>query len=111
MALQPTPEQQKENEEYAEQIRFLIAEFDIGSQARQFLSGDLGKLIAGRSEIEVRAATAELRTVDPTDVKKIRELQNKADQAERALKWLVEAVVRADQAELAVAQMEDNAHG
>lgn len=57
----------------------LLAEAEIGEQARNFLASDLGRCILGIADQDAQAAMLELSEViarDPTDVKNITRLNN-----------------------------------
>lgn len=76
----------------------LIAEAEIGDEARRFVESDLGKTLLGMADQEIKAAQADLETVDPSDTEKIRALQNKAAVARHFEEWLVELIDRGSNA-------------
>lgn len=84
----------------------LIAEAELGEEARNFLAGDLGKWMTGCAEQEVRSAQEALETADPNDEKVIRELQNKAWRGRRFSEWLTELVSRGESAMAAFKQQQ-----
>jgi hypothetical protein len=84
----------------------LIAEAELGDEARKFLDGDLGKWLVGCAEQEVQAAQEALETADPNNEKAIRDLQNKAWRGRRFKEWLAELVSRGEGAIAAFKQQQ-----
>jgi hypothetical protein len=76
----------------------LIAEAEIGDEARKFVESDLGKTLLGMAQQEVLQAQEALETVDPTDTKKITYLQNQAKTARNFEQWLGELIVKGENA-------------
>ena len=76
----------------------LIAEAEIGEEARVFLESDLGKCVLGMAEQEVLLAREMLEQVNPEDTKSIRELQNTIWKAKSFKNWLFELMDRGDAA-------------
>lgn len=76
----------------------LIAEAELGEEARNFLKGNLGQWLIGCAEQEIQSAHEDLENVKPTEKEKIRELQNQAWRARSFSKWLVELVSRGENA-------------
>ena len=76
----------------------LLAEAIIGKDAEEFFASELGQVVIGRAEQEYTEALEGLRTVDPDDVKSIRDLQNKAWRAESFKGWLAEIIISGKQA-------------
>ena len=70
----------------------LIAEAEMGEEARNFLKGNLGRCLIGIAEQEVRAAEQALGKVDPTDTKAIIALQHKVALYAGFQDWLTELV-------------------
>lgn len=70
----------------------LVAEAEIGDEARKFLESDLGKTLLGMAEQEIRAAQEALEVIDPTKTEEIRALQNQAKVARNFEVWLNELV-------------------
>ena len=56
----------------------LIAEAELGDEAKQFLEGNLGKFLKGVADQEVRIVQDLLLKADPENTIAIRELQNRA---------------------------------
>ena len=71
-------------------LQELIAAAELGEEARQFIESDLGKCVLGIAKQQIDAAQADLETVDPVDVEKIRALQNQAKLGRQFEQWLVE---------------------
>ena len=82
----------------SEETDQLIAEAEMGEQARKFLESELYQVMNGFAEQEVRLALELLETVDPTDTKEITNLQNNIKVGKWFTKWLEELVYRGDQA-------------
>lgn len=70
----------------------LIAEAELGEEARNFVESDLGKTLIGMAEQETMAAQIALETVLPTDTEQIRRLQNKAMLGRYFRQWLIELI-------------------
>ena len=76
----------------------LIAEAELGEQARLFLDSELGKVMVGLADQEVLLAQELLGEVDPTNTKEITKLQNDIKVGRWFTKWLNELVAAGDQA-------------
>jgi hypothetical protein len=76
----------------------LIAEAELGEEARHFVNSELGKCLIGMARQEVRAAQEDLEKVDCFEAKKIQELQNKAWLGRRFEEWLAELITRGNNA-------------
>ena len=70
----------------------LIAEAELGEEARKFLESDLCQCMLGIANQEAQLALEELGEADPEDDKKIRELQNKVKLANSFQQWLDELI-------------------
>lgn len=82
----------------------LEAEALLGDEAKRFLEGDLGKVLKGIAEQEVKKAILEFEEADLTDEKKVRDLQNRIWRASRFTGWLEELVERGEEALRALQQ-------
>jgi DNA segregation ATPase FtsK/SpoIIIE-like protein len=76
----------------------LIAEAEIGEQAREFLESELGKTLLGMAQQEVLLAQEALEVVDPTQTEKIRALQNQAKIGRNFEDWLKELITKGENA-------------
>lgn len=76
----------------------LSAEVVIGDDADKFLRSDLGKVVIGLAIQEAEDAKEEFKTVDPTDSKRIMQLQAVIWRAESFESWLRGLVVEGEQA-------------
>lgn len=85
----------------------LIAEAEIGEEARNFLEGNLGKCLIGMAMQEVAMAQEALETVDPEDKKTITQLQNHAWRGRKFGEWLRELVQNGDNAMMAFKQQQE----
>lgn len=70
----------------------------MGEDARAFLESNLGRCLLGMAQQEILAAQQELECVDPTDTKKVCELQNKAWRSRQFEAWLRELVANGESA-------------
>ena len=76
----------------------LIAEAEIGNEARKFVESDLGKTLLGMAEQDLKLAQEGLETVDLSDTAKARKLQDDAKHARNFNNWLVELITRGEAA-------------
>lgn len=76
----------------------LIAEAELGDEAKKFIESDLGKCLLGMAQQEVALAQEALETVVPTDVEKIRTLQNQAKLGRQFEQWLLELLDKGESA-------------
>lgn len=81
------------------ELQTIMAEMDMGEEARRFLSSSIGRYVLGRAQQDAEAAMAELKTVDPADAAKIAALQGKIARAEMLGQYLAELIAGADQAQ------------
>lgn len=70
----------------------LIAQAELGEEAKKFLDGDLGKKLIDLADDERRVALEDLANVNPKDEAKIIELQLNARFGEKFGAWLVSLV-------------------
>lgn len=73
----PDEDYQKLLESLDPTTRTLIAEVDLGQQAREFVQSDLGRFMVGAAQQEIAEAQDRLSKVLPWRYRKIQELQNK----------------------------------
>ena len=76
----------------------LIAEAEIGDEAKHFLESDLGKCLIGMAQQDALTAQEQLVEVDPLDSKAIIELQNKAKLAQMFEDYIKELFARGENA-------------
>ena len=76
----------------------LIAQAELGDEARKFLESDLCKVLIGFARQEVQAAQEALEEVSPTDIKSISDLQVKARVGRLFESWLNSLVDEGDNA-------------
>lgn len=86
----------------------LIAEAELGQEARSFVEGNLGKCMVGIARQELEAARIGMDDVDPENTIRIRELQNEIWRAKKFEEWLAELVTKGDQALIIYKQQEAN---
>ena len=68
----------------------LIAEAELGDEAKRFLESDLGKALIGMARQQVQHAQISLGEIDPTDTKAIVALQNEIKLGLRFESWIRE---------------------
>lgn len=85
----------------------LIADAELGDEAKRFLESDLGRCLVGMAQQEVMAAQEALETVDPNQAEEIRALQNKAKLGRQFDEWLHELVDQGNAALEAFRQQRD----
>ena len=73
--------------------RTLVAEVDLGLQAREFLHSDIGRHLVGCAHQEIVEGQEFLGTVAPWRRRRIQELQNRIWRANFLLSWLRELLV------------------
>ena len=76
----------------------LIAEAELGEEAKKFLESDLGKAVMGFAAQEVELARINLGKVDPDDKKLIVTLQNEIKLGERFKEYIMELFQNGEQA-------------
>ena len=86
--------------------RTLVAEVDLGVQAREFAESDLGRHFIGCALQEIAEAEKALSTVAPWRRRRIQDLQNRIWRATFLLSWLRELIVSAKSAESALGEVE-----
>ena len=86
--------------------RTLVAEVDLGEQAKAFLQGDLGKYILGCASQEILEAQEALALVLPWRRRRIQELQNRIWRAKSLLSWLRDLLSAGRTAESALEEVE-----
>jgi len=87
--------------------RTLVAEVDLGNQARDFMRSDLGRHLVGCLQQEVDVAQAELNTVWPWRRRRIQDLQNKIWRAQFMLSWLRDLILSGKSADGALHEVEN----
>ncbi len=85
----------------------MIAEAELGEQARAFIESDLGRYMLGLADQEVVFAQEALEKVDPTDSDEIRRIQNQAWLGRRFKEWLFDIMDKGESALLAWKQEND----
>jgi len=82
----------------------MVAEADLGRQAREFLESDLGRYMLGCAQQEHMDAVEKLKRVAFWRVRRVRELQNQAWRAEQFMLWLRDLVIQGRAAEGALVE-------
>jgi hypothetical protein len=85
----------------------MVAEADMGRQAREFLSSDIGRYLLGCAQQEHQEAVEKLKRVAFWRVRKVRELQNQAWRAESFMLWMRDLLIRGRAAEGALVEREE----
>lgn len=86
--------------------RTLIAEIDLGVQAREFVNSDLGRYIIGCAQQEIADAQDKLERISPWRRRRIQEVQNQAWRARTLLAWIRSLLVSGKAAEDAIQEGE-----
>ncbi len=86
--------------------RTLIAEVDLGMQAREFMASDLGRHLVGCLHQEVLIATEELAKVWPWRRRRIQQLQNQIWRSQFMLSWLRDLILSGKSADGALKEVE-----
>ena len=86
--------------------RTLVAEVDLGTQAREFVESDLGRHFVGCALQEVAEAEKALSVVAPWRRRRIQDLQNRIWRATFLLSWLRELIISAKSAKSALEEVE-----
>jgi hypothetical protein len=79
--------------------RTLIAEVELGMDAKAFLESSIGRYLVGCAQQEIVEAQEELSRVLPWRRRRITELQNRVWRARAFLGWLRDALAAAKSAE------------
>jgi hypothetical protein len=70
----------------------------FGAQVQQFLDSDIGTYLVQCADEQAEAALKELVQADPSDVERVRSIQNKIKLADSVVGWLRDAIVMGEQA-------------
>ena len=89
----------------------LVAEAELGEASRKFIESELGQCLIGMARQDASEAQEELISVDPLDISKVRDLQNKAILARRFEQYLAELVHRGNNAVSVYKQQQENYYG
>lgn len=76
----------------------LIAQAELGEEARRFMESDLGKCVLGMAEQHTQAALEALGNADPHDTTTIVKLQNEAKYARGFAEYLTELLTEGENA-------------
>ena len=76
----------------------LIAQAEVGEAAKQFMQGELGKIMLGLADQERELAQLEMEEINPDDPKAIRAVQARIWRAKSFREWLEGLVSDGDQA-------------
>ena len=74
----------------AANLDLLVAEAELGDEAKRFLESDLGKCLIGMARQQVERAQVALGDVEPSDQKAIVALQNEIKLGMRFEAWIGE---------------------
>ena len=86
----------------------LIAQAEIGEQAKKFVESDLGQCLIGMAQQEIQVAKDALAETDPDDSKAIRKLQNDIKVAAYFEQWLAELISNGNNAMQIFMQQREN---
>ena len=102
----PDNELQKLLESLDPTTRTLVAEVDLGVQAKEFVASDIGRFMIGAAQQEVIIAQEALANVLPWRRRKIQELQNKIWRSKMFLSLLRELLISGKSATSALEERE-----
>ena len=80
------------------ELDVLIAEAEVGEEAKRFMDSDLGKAVMGIAAQNVELARIALGEVDPEDKKLIQTLQNEIKQGTRFRQYVIDLFQSGEQA-------------
>lgn len=86
--------------------RTLVAEVDLGEQAKEFLHSDLGQHLVGCLQQEIILAQEELARVWPWRKRRIQDLQNRIWRSQFMLSWLRDLILSGKSADGALNEAE-----
>ena len=86
--------------------RTLVAEVDLGNQARDFMRSELGRHLVGCLNQEMMLAQDELNKVLFWRIFKVKELQNQIWRAQFMLNWLRDLILSGKSADGALQESE-----
>lgn len=86
--------------------RTLVAEVDLGNQAKDFLTSDLGRHLVGCLNQEIILAQEELARVWPWRKRRIQVLQNRIWRSQFFLSWLRDLILSGKSADGALHEVE-----
>ena len=86
--------------------RTLVAEVDLGDQAREFLRSDLGRHLVGCLQQEIEVAQSQLNKTASWRRRKIQDLQNRGWRAQFMLSWLRELILSGKAADGALKEVD-----
>lgn len=91
--------------------RTLVAEVDLGEQAKEFARSDLGRHFIGVAMQEIASAQTALATTSPWRFWKVQELQNRIWRANFLLSWIRELVISGRSAHGTIQEAEETING
>lgn len=86
--------------------RTLVAEVDLGMQARDFMRSDLGRHLVGCLNQEILLAQEELDKVATWRRRRIQDLQNRVWRSKFMLSWLRDLILSGKSADGALQEVE-----
>lgn len=86
--------------------RTLVAEVDLGDQAREFMASELGRHLVGCLQQEVAAAQEQLNKTAPWRRRRIQDLQNRVWRSQFMLAWLRDLILSGRAADGALKEVE-----
>ena len=84
-----------------------FTEAQIGAEAKEFFSSDVGRYLVGCAQQEYSAASAKLKTTQFWRWRRIIQLQNEMWRAEQFMVWLRDLIIRGKAAENALEEREE----
>lgn len=90
-------------------VESLIAQAEIGEEARKFMTSDLYRVMVGFANQEAEDSAIALSMADPTDPQAIMKLQNQVRFGKQFQQWLNELISEADNAITALQEAQKEA--
>lgn len=87
--------------------QFLFAEVRLGIEIAEFWNSEAGRYLRGRCQQLVSDGAAQLLVIDPSDSKKIAEIQIPAKAAQQLVTFVSEAIANGDASELEINNREE----
>ena len=89
-----------------DEVRDLVDREAAGQKVEKFLAGETGGYITHKVQATVDTLTAQLKTVDPGNMKAVMQLQERIALYEQFFTWLADAVIEGDNATATLASIE-----
>ena len=92
--------------ELRSQVTALVEVAVLGDQVESFMRSDIGLYLLGYAHAEAAEAIRALKVADPSNVERVRSLQNEVYRAESIKGWLERAIVAGAKAKIVLEDRE-----